>query len=56
VGADALLDVGMVAEQVQGEGERGRGGLVPGEQEQQHLITDLAVGEALAGVGVAGRQ
>jgi hypothetical protein len=29
---------------------------VPGEQEQQHLITDLAVGEALAGVGVAGRQ
>jgi hypothetical protein len=50
------LGLRMVAEQVQGEGERGRRGLVASEQEDQDLIPDLLVVEPVAGLGVPGVQ
>jgi hypothetical protein len=39
------LHVGVPAEQVQGVGQRGRGGLVSGQQEDEHLLADLGVGQ-----------
>jgi hypothetical protein len=56
VGGHLLLDGGVVAEQVQREGERSRGGFMPGEHEDQYLVADLRRGQAPAGVGVAGGE
>ncbi len=40
--AGTFLLLGVERQQVQGEGQRGGGRLVPGEQEDQHLVADLA--------------
>src|SRR5262249_20174571 len=52
VGGHPLLEVRVVAEQVQREGQGGRGGLVPGEQEDQYLVADLRRRQGLAGLRV----
>ncbi len=54
LGPDGVLDLGMAAEQVQGEGQRRGRRLVAGQQEDEHLVADLGVGEP--GVAVAGGQ
>ena len=46
--ADPALRVRMPAEQVQRIGQRGRGGLVAGEEEDQHLVAHLGVGQRRA--------
>jgi hypothetical protein len=38
----------MLAEQVQRVGERRRGGFVSGQQEDEHLVADLAVGQRVS--------
>jgi hypothetical protein len=46
----------MAAEEVEREGQRGRRGLVPGEQEDQRLVADLLDVHRLAALGIAGSQ
>ena len=46
--ANPSLDVGVVSEQVEGEGERERGRVLSRRQEDQDLVTDLGVVEGLA--------
>ena len=48
LGPDPVLQVGMPAEQVQRVGQRGRGGLVSREEEDQHLVAHLGVGKRSA--------
>jgi hypothetical protein len=43
-----VLHVGMPAEQVQRVGERSGGGFVSGQQEDEHLVADLAVGQRVS--------
>ena len=50
-----LFNFGMLAEQVPRPGKRNRRGLVPGQQESQDFVTQLAVGHAAA-IFVAGRH
>jgi len=54
--ANALLLRLMAAEQVQGEGQCGAGGLMPGDEESQGLVPHGHVVEGLPGLGIAGRE
>jgi hypothetical protein len=53
---DAPLHLRVAAEQVPAEGQRGGGGLVPRDQEDQHLVADLLGGRGRTGPRVAGSQ
>ena len=46
----------MAAEQVQGEGQCGAGGLMSGDEESQGLVPHGHVVEGLPGLGIAGRE
>jgi hypothetical protein len=46
----------MAAQQMHREGQRCRGRLMPGKQEDQDLVTDLLLAHRRAGLRVAGSE
>ncbi|MPL73778.1 hypothetical protein SDC9_19584 [bioreactor metagenome] len=54
LGRDAVLPVGGLGEQIERPGERRGRGLVPGEEEDRHLIDHLGCSKARAGHRVGG--
>ena len=51
-----LLRCGVFAEQVQREGERGGGGFMAGQQEDQHLFAEFGGVELFAVLAAGGRE
>ena len=52
-GGDLLLRGGIERQQIQRPEQRGRGGLVTGEDHGRDLVAELLVGKRLAGFGIA---